>query len=275
MANFFETEGHRGCRGLLPENTLPAFKEAIKLGVTTLEMDVVISQDGEVVVSHEAFLNHEITTQPDGSFIKENEEKSFNIYKMDYAAIKKFDVGLKIHPRFPFQEKVKAYKPTLSEVIDFSDTYTKKLSVSPIRYNIEIKCMPATDGIYHPLPSTFIDLVMRVVSDKKVENRVTLQSFDIRPLQDLNKKYPDIEIALLYEGAADVSLQEQIDKLGFTPNKYSPEYILVNKELIDTCKKMGVKVIPWTVNELEDMKVLKALGVDGIITDFPNLFAQI
>lgn len=135
--------------------------------------------------------------------------------------------------------------------------------------------MPATDGIYHPLPSTFIDLVMRVVSDKKVENRVTLQSFDIRPLQDLNKKYPDIEIALLYEGAADVSLQEQIDKLGFTPNKYSPEYILVNKELIDTCKKMGVKVIPWTVNELEDMKVLKALGVDGIITDFPNLFAQI
>ena len=147
MTDFFETEGHRGCRGLLPENTIQGFKHAIELGVTTIEMDVVISQDHQVVVSHEAFFNHEITTRPDGTFVKENEEKSFNIYKMDYDQVKAFDVGLKIHPRFPFQEKAKANKPTLEEVIGFCESYTKELSVSPIRYNIEIKSMPATDGV--------------------------------------------------------------------------------------------------------------------------------
>ena len=127
---------------------MPAFKRAIELGVNTLEMDVVISQDNRVVVSHEPYFNHEITTQPSGKYIGENEEKSFNIYQMDYAKIKEYDVGLKVHPHFPFQEKLKAYKPLLSEAIDVSEAYAKELQVAPIAYNIEIKSLPETDKLF-------------------------------------------------------------------------------------------------------------------------------
>ena len=102
----FDIEGHRGCRGLMPENTIPAMYKAIDLGVTTLEMDAVITKDREVVVSHEPFFNHEITTKPDGTEVKESEERNLNIYHMTYEEVKQFDVGKKNHPRFPRQQKM-------------------------------------------------------------------------------------------------------------------------------------------------------------------------
>ena len=112
-AGDFDKQGHRGCRGLMPENTIPAMLNAIGLGVTTLEMDVCISKDKKVFLSHEAFFNHEITTKPDGGFIDEKEEKSFNMFQMNYTDIIKYDVGMKPHPRFPDQQKMKAVKPLL------------------------------------------------------------------------------------------------------------------------------------------------------------------
>src|SRR5438128_2424457 len=105
----FDKEGHRGCRGLMPENTIPAMLKALELGVTTLEMDAVITKDGQVILSHEPFFNHEITTKADGKFIDEKEEKNYNIFKMTYAETHQFDVGLKPHPRFPQQQKLPAH----------------------------------------------------------------------------------------------------------------------------------------------------------------------
>src|SRR6201991_1107978 len=96
----FDKEGHRGCRGLMPENTIPAMMKALELGVTTLEMDAVITADNQVVLSHEPFFNHEITIKPDGSEVKQAEERSLNIYQMDYDQVRQFDVGTKINPRF-------------------------------------------------------------------------------------------------------------------------------------------------------------------------------
>src|ERR1700754_3858617 len=113
----FDKEGHRGCRGLMPENTIPAMMKALELGVTTLEMDAVITADNQVVLSHEPFFNHEITTKPDGKLVTAQEEKSLNIYKMTYAQTQQYDVGLRPHPRFPQQQKLKATKPLLKEVI--------------------------------------------------------------------------------------------------------------------------------------------------------------
>lgn len=272
MENFFEKEGHRGCRGLMPENTIAAFQKAIELGVSTIELDVVISMDKKVIVSHEAFFNHEITTKPDGSYFEESQETIFNIYKMKLDEIQAFDVGLKKHPRFPQQKKIKAQKPTLEEVIDFAEAYSQQLAIASMKYNIEIKCEPETDAIFHPEPSQFIDLVMDVILKKNIANRVTLQSFDKRPLQYLRKNYPTIIIAYLYEGAEKKTLREQVAELGFQPNIYSPDYQLLNQELINECKMQRVKIIPWTVNELEKMKELKEMGVDGIITDYPDLF---
>ncbi len=275
MSIHFDKEGHRGCRGLMPENTIPAFKKAIELGVTTLEMDAVISKDNKVVLSHEPFFNHEITTQPDGNFINENDEKSFNIYEMTYSQIKQFDVGSKLHPRFPDQQKIKVHKPLLKDVIDFAEAYTQELALPPVQYNIETKCLPTTDGLFHPQPEEFVELLMGVIIEKKIEERTIIQSFDIRTLQYLHIKYPFIKTSYLFEPPSDKTLTEQLNDLGFIPSIYSPDHTLVTKTLVDLCKQMGMQLIPWTVNDLETMKALKHMGVDGIISDYPDMFERL
>ncbi len=271
----FDKEGHRGCRGLMPENTIPAFKKAIDLGVTTLEMDAVITKDKQIIISHEPFFNHEITTKADGSFINESDEKSFNIYEMTYEQTLQFDVGMKPHPRFPQQQKMKAHKPKLSDVIDSAEAYTKAKSLPSIQYNIETKSKPETDNIYHPGPEEFVEMIISLIKEKKIEERVIIQSFDIRTLQYLHKKYPAIRTAYLFEPPTIKSFTERLKDLGFTPTIYSPDYATVTAEIVKECKDSGIKLIPWTVDDLPKMKELKQMGVDGIITDYPNLFEQL
>ena len=134
----FDKQGHRGCRGLMPENTIPAMIYALDLGVTTLEMDVVITKDNKVILSHEPWFGEEITTKPDGTFMGPREERKFNIYWMTYEQTKDFDVGLKPHPRFPQQQKIKITKPLLADVID-SVNKSMMISRRPLPfYNIEI-----------------------------------------------------------------------------------------------------------------------------------------
>jgi len=274
VAATFDKQGHRGCRGLMPENTIPAMLRAIDLDVTTLETDAVITKDKKVVLSHEPFFNHEITTKPDGSYVTEAEEKALNIYRMNYEEVKKFDVGLKPHPRFPQQQKIKTAKPLLSEMIDSVEAHCKATNHQLPQYNIETKSLPLTDNIYHPAPEEFVDLLMEVIISKSIRDRVIIQSFDFRTLQYLHQKYPEIKTAMLIEDYDKRSLQEQLKVLGFTPTIYSPEYSLVNDALIKACHDSGMKIIPWTVNAKEEMQKLKSLGVDGIISDYPNLFAN-
>ena len=270
----FDVQGHRGCRGLMPENTIPAMLKAIDLGVTTLEMDVVITKDKQVILSHEPFFNHEITTKPNGSFVTEEEEKQLNIYTMNYDEVKTYDEGLKTHPRFSQQKKMAAVKPTLSDVIDSVEAYCKSKSLQPPFYNIETKSNSKTDGNYHPLPAVFIDLILNIVSSKNIEKRAIIQSFDIRTLQYLHTKYPSIKTAILIENPGKKTLEDQLKELGFKPTIYSPAYLLVTKKTLSFCKKEGIKVIPWTINEASEINRLKKLGVDGIITDFPNMIKK-
>lgn len=269
ISSSFDYQGHRGCRGLMPENTIPAFLKAIDLYVTTLEMDVVITKGQQVIVSHEPFFNHEITTKPDGSFIEESNERNYNIYQMTYAETQRYDVGLKPHPRFAQQQKIAAHKPLLSDVID-----TVEALRSSMFYNIETKTKPATDGVFHPKPDVFVNLLMDVIKSKHIQNRVIIQSFDIRTLQYLHLKYPKIRTALLIEDFDKRSLDVQLKDLGFVPTIYSPENSLVTVQLVKACKNIGVKLIPWTVNDANKIDSLKAMGVDGIISDYPNLFKK-
>jgi glycerophosphoryl diester phosphodiesterase len=271
----FDKQGHRGCRGLMPENTIPAFIKAIDLGVTTLELDVVITEDKQVLVSHEPFFNHEITTKADGTFINVENEKEFNIYKMSYLQTLQFDVGLKTHPRFPNQKKIKVNKPLLSDMIDKVEIYLKQKSGATITYNIETKCLSQTDTVFHPTPSEFVELLMKVVINKNVKERVTIQSFDIRTLQYLKLNYPTVKTSLLYEPIVKKSLSQQVTELGFVPDIYSPDYITVDASLVNECKNKSIQLIPWTVNDLEIMKHLKQLGVNGVISDYPNLFSKL
>lgn len=272
--NTIDKQGHRGCRGLMPENTIPAFIKAVDLGVNTLEMDIVITNDNQVLVSHEPFFNHEITTLPNGEFVLESNEKELNIYKMPYSEVIKYDVGLKAHPRFPQQHKMKVHKPLLSEVIDSVEIYAKANHKPALYYNIETKTTPQTDSIFHPEPKEFVELMMRVIFEKKIENRVIIQSFDIRTLHYLHRKHPKIKTALLVEDFDKKEFLKQIEDLGFVPTIYSPAQNLVTPQLVKECKSRKVKLIPWTVNNFSDIHKFTKMGVDGIISDYPNLFFE-
>jgi glycerophosphoryl diester phosphodiesterase len=268
----FDKQGHRGCRGLMPESTIPAMLNAIGLGVTTLEMDISISKDKKVFLSHEPFFNHEITTKPDGGFIDEKIERSFNTYNMNYADIIKYDVGLKPHPRFPDQQKMKAVKPLLSDVFKAVKEYMMTVRRPFPFYNIETKCLPATDNKYHPAPAEFVELLMKEIKENEMEDYVIIQSFDFRTLQYLHKNYPKIKTAMLVEANNKSSFRKQLKDIGFTPDIYSPEFTMVIPGLVKGCHNLKMKIIPWTVNDKKKIAELKKMGVDGIITDYPDLF---
>ena len=155
----FDLQGHRGCRGLMPENTVPAFLKALDLGVTTLEMDVVISKDGQVVVSHDPYFNAAFSIAPDGKQVDKKEQKNLVLYQMNYADIKQYDVGSNGNPAYPEQQKLKAYKPLLSEVIEQAEAYRKARNLPSFSYNIEIKSEASEYSKSQPEPAIFCDLV--------------------------------------------------------------------------------------------------------------------
>lgn len=268
----FDYQGHRGCRGLMPENTITGMLKAIDLGVTTLEMDVVITKDSQVILSHEPFFGHEISTLPNGDTITPEAEKGFNIFQMSYARVQQIDVGLKPHPRFPVQQKMAAYKPRLEDLIDSVEQYIKDRQLSAVYYNIETKTSPDGDHVFHPAPDIFVTLLMQVIIKKNIAERVIIQSFDIRTLQYLHQQYPQIKTALLIEAPATNNFAAQLKALGFIPAIYSPEFTLATPLLITQCHQMGMQIIPWTVNSSDEIKRLKKMGVDGIISDYPDLF---
>lgn len=261
-------QGHRGDRGNFPENSIPAFLSAVKKGVPVMELDIAISKDHQVVVSHEPFMHHTYVLQPNGDSISKADEKSFNLYKMPYDSIKKFDAGSKGNIKFPKQLKQKTYKPLLSEVIDTVTWYINKNQLPEIKYNIEIKSIPAQYGIYQPQPEEFVDLVMQVIQDKNIKVNFNLQSFDLQVLEVLNRKHPAVAIAFL---VAEGEISENLKKLSFQPDIYSPHFKLItDKNVVEKVHQKEMKLIPWTVNKQQDIMRMKTLGVDGIITDYPE-----
>ncbi len=263
-------QGHRGCRGFLPENTIPAFQKALDLGVV-LEMDVCISKDGQVVVSHEPYMNALFSSHPDGRPLRKEEEKKFNLYQMNYAEIKSFDVGKRGNVNFPKQVPIATYKPLLKEVLTLAEAYRNKTG-KPVYYNIEIKSDSAAYGISQPAEvKTFTDLVYYQIMSQVSPAFVTIQSFDFKVIKQLHNdiasgKYQKFNISALVSRKLP---QQVIKELGFTPDIYSSSYTSLTKESVALAQQMGMKVIPWTVNEEAEMQRLMAWGVDGIITDYP------
>jgi glycerophosphoryl diester phosphodiesterase len=265
----FDTEAHRGGRGLMPENTIPAMRNAIDIGVTTLEMDTHITADGKVILSHDDGFNPLFASTPDGKEIAKADAHKYALYQMPYAEIVKFDVGSKYYDKFPQQQKIKVHIPLLADVIDSVQTYLKVKGKPQIFYNIETKSSTKNDGIYNPSPEKFVQLLMEVIEQKKITPYVVIQSFDKRTIQVLHQKYPQVKTSYLIENKN--SFTDNLTDLGFTPFIYSPNYKLVTPELVKQCHDKGIKIIPWTVNTKEEITSLKALGVDGIISDYPNL----
>lgn len=264
----FDVQGHRGCRGLLPENSIPAFLTALDSGVTTLELDLAITRDQQVIVSHEPWMSAAICLTPDGQSLSAKEEMKYNIYQMSYNEVKQWDCGSKGNERFPEQKKMKVYKPLLSEVIVASENHIKNISRYEVDYNIEIKSMPEGDGKFHPTPQEFSDLVYQLIDQYLPWNRVVIQSFDFRVLKYWHERYPEVRLAALVENKKTVD--ENLKALGFRPAIYSPYYQLLSKNDIVFLRGLGIRSIPWTVNEVEAMQQLKEWKVDGFITDYPD-----
>jgi len=171
----FDTEAHRGGRGLRPENTIPAMLNAIDIGVTTLEMDTHITADGKVVLSHDDGFNPLFALTPDGEEILKDEASKYALYKMPYAEIAQFDVGSKYYSKFPQQQKMKAHIPLLGSVIDSVQAYLKTKNKPQVFYNIETKSSAKNDNIYNPEPEKFVQLLMEVIEQKKITPYVVIQ----------------------------------------------------------------------------------------------------
>lgn len=269
----FDWQGHRGARGLMPENTIPAFIKALEYDIKTLELDVVISADNRVIVSHEPFLSPVICTDSLGNSIASGSEMKWNIYQLKSDELSLFDCGSLPHPRFPEQQKQTASKPTLTQVFDAVKAYCDKKGLRQPDYNIELKSSEEGDHIFHPEPSVFCELVFAEIDGKVPLEKLTIQSFDFRILRYFHEHYPNIRLSVLIEN--EKSAQENLAELGFNPEVYSSYYKTVTAEEVSWLHTAGMKVVPWTVNEVADMKELINLGVDGIITDYPNRISEV
>ena len=269
----FDKQAHRGGRGLMPENTIASEKNAINYDCT-LEMDLQMSKDKKIVVSHDAYFSSDFCLTPEGDSMSKKDGLSRLIYNMPYDSVAKYDVGLKPHPGFPKQKKIHVIKPLLSVLIDSVEAYAnQKHHVN--HYNIEIKSNPKSDGKYYSTLEEYVDSAMKIIIEKGIASRTMMQSFDVRALRMIHEKYPKIKTSYLVTANNKKTAEEYIDELGFAPDIFSPEFSLVTNDLVNAFHNKRILVIPWTPDTLEDIQRLKSMGVDGVITDYPELFAQL
>jgi glycerophosphoryl diester phosphodiesterase len=269
----FYKEGHRGTRGLMPENTIPAMIKGVEVGANMIEVDIYLTKDNKVLVVHDPYVNITHSLYEDGKEINKEDAKKYVWRQMNYADIRKFDVGSKPYPAFPQQQNIKSYMPLFDELIDSVEAYTSAHNLPKPVYNIELKTSTKFDSLnYNASPEAVVKAVMEIVKSRNIGNRYYIQSFDMRPLQLVHKEYPGVTIGYL---TTEKNFESNMKLLGFTPDIYSPEFNLVTKELADAVHARKMKLVPWTVNDKEKMKALIAIGVDGIITDYPNYFAEI
>jgi glycerophosphoryl diester phosphodiesterase len=269
----FHLQGHRGVRGLMPENTIEGCIEAVRLGFEALEIDVVCSLDGQILVSHDPWMSSEFCSNPNGepistSFLAQNlkNTEGANLYKMPYDLIRQFDCGMRGNPRFPNQKKIKTYKPTLIELVEAVSLFCKTHHYTMPFLNIEIKSHQDWYGKYVPMPNDFTRLLNDPLSILPLDTYY-ISSFDPIFLRAFKQKNPKTTLAFLTEN--HFSLTENLKWLGFKPTIYSPYYHYLNDATIRRCKKMGIDLIVWTVNDLVALKRLKNAGVRGVISDYP------
>ena len=260
--------GHRGNVSVFPENTIESFLSAVKTGANGIELDLVISADKQVVVSHEPYMRADYMLTPDRKRISRSQEKDLRLYEMTYDSIKKYDSGSLKNRKFGNQRNLPTYKPLLSEVFDTVEAYRKQYELQPVTYFLEVKSEPQDYDISQPQPKEFVDLIMEVVEAKSLQEKVIIMSFDAAILHVVKEFYPAMSVSyLLYKK----EIEESLSELSFIPEYISPYFKRLKKaEAVSSLREQGIKVVPWTVNSRRNIGKMIHLGVDGIISDYPE-----
>lgn len=267
-----DLQAHRGGAGLMPENTVSAMKKAIDLGIRTLEFDLHLSGDGQVVVSHDSYFHPRYSTRPDGTLIMADDPKEY-LYTMPYDSILKYDVGLRFVERWPSQEKVAEVKPLAADLIAFCEEYAAGKGFKP-GYNIEIKSRTGEgEGTLWSGYEEFCDKCMEVLLDAKLGKRLIVQTFDVRALEYLHQHYPGTILSYLTEGETDI--ETILPQISFKPEWWSPNYQVVTPENVAYCHKRGIKVVPWTVDDPAEIQRMVDCGVDAIISNYPDRLLEV
>ncbi len=269
---FIDVQAHRGGAGLMPENTISAMKNALDMDVNTLEFDLHVSRDGQVVVSHDSYFHPRYSTRPDGSLVQEGDPKEY-LYTMPYDSIAKYDVGMRHVDRWPTQVKVPEVKPLASNLIDFAEAYAHQ----PVNYNIEIKSKPdeSLEGVCWPDYRTFCDVCIPLLLSKNLGDRLTVQSFDVRALNYMHERWPELILSYLTEDYDGGDIEELLKNLSFKPVWWSPHHSVITPENVAWCHENGIKVVPWTVDEPDDIRRMADCGVDAIISNYPDRLIEI
>lgn len=264
----FEIQAHRGGRAHFPENTLQAFSHAATLGVRVLELDLVVSKDHQIIVSHDPWLSAPLCADRYGQPLSEEDRVRHVVYEMMYAEIASFDCGLP-NPSFPGQVRVKANKPLLSSVFrDVDACMASAGRAGRMIYNLEIKSWPDKDELFHPEPERYAVLVIRLVEAAGLSSRVRIQSFDERVVRESWRLNPRLCYGLLIDEPKNPG--EVLRGLGFTPRYVNPCFSFVDRAMTEAFHSEGIGMIPWTVNRTDEMLAMKHAGAEGIITDYPE-----
>lgn len=300
----FDLEAHRGGRDLRPENTLASFRHALEIGVTTLEMDVQITRDGVPMLSHNAMLSASVTRDPHGEWVRPGHEPI--IHQLTLAEVKRYDVG-GINPgdKEYFADHGKLQRvspgermPTLDEMFDMVERFGDRR----VRFNIETKSY-AFDTAYrlNPDPCTFTRIVLGVIKKHHMEKRCMIQSFDWRTLLEARRLDKDVTTVALTSEIPDWGDEGWYRHVGepgcsiwmagldiddyagdyvkaahvILADVISPYYGELNRGLVDEAHGFGMKVVPWTVNKRADMERMIDMGVDGVISDRPDLLKRV
>ena len=270
-------EAHRGGMGLYPEETLAAMLNAVKLGVNTLEMDLCVSKDKQVMLSHDRYFHPRYSTRPDGTSVESGDPKAF-LYEMPYGEIVKWDVGMKYNPAWPEKICMPAVKPIAADVIAAVEAYTKETGHYPMHYDIEIKSDPSgeegEEGVNWPEYHEFTDLCMQVLDAAGLGDRLMIQCFDERALNYIHEKYPGHTLAYLVEDY-ETDFDQYMSLLDFTPEWLSAPHANVDADLVAKAHARGMKVNTWTVDDRDEMRRLIGLGVDAIISNYPDRLLEV
>jgi glycerophosphoryl diester phosphodiesterase len=304
--DMFDLQAHRGGRDVRPENTLIAFAYAMELGVTTLEMDMQMTKDGHIVISHNPQMSWLLAKGPDGKYVAKDNPPDLRLMTLD--EIKKYDVGTMnpaggdyydSHGRTQLSVPG-THMPTLEEVFELANNYHNK----SVLFNIETKSYadPEDSGfINNPEPTVFAQRVYDIIKKYHMEDRVTVQSFDWRTLTEMRKLDSNITLVALtceQESWGPSGLYRRVSKPGASPwmggldiddykgnyvkaakaigaDIISPYFTELSPELINEAHALGMKVVPWTVNQEKDMNMLLEMGVDGLITDKPYILRNL